>query len=1363
MIKKLALVLGVPAGIVALAGTLGGLGAQLGIPGHLLMLLWPALVALALLAAGLLVLFLFDDRNWLWPLGAGFLVQTLGVVLLATGVFDSGWQALAYTLIAMGLVLLAMGIIWLVFFLRARWLEKSMAAGFGEGDGSEEQMEEIRRRTGDTLRLLRKLAGRNAVYVVPWFLVMGRPAAGKTCAVVESGVDMPRKERTKGVGGNLTLEYLLANKMIFLDTPGKWVGDDMSDSEVELWRTLLQQLRRSRGARPLDGVVVVVPADDLLTLHEDEISDQASRIRGVLDLAYEEIGFRLPIYIVVTKSDLVDGFVDFFRHYPAKRRDEALGWSTDDPNAGRPVEKLHEGFRTVARRLETFRLEMLARGGRASRARRLFFFTENFKRLEDPLSVFVQTLFARDRYHETPIFRGFYFTSALQGEGSPLGRATAELARALGVSTTSEPERVREGETRSYFLRELWEDVVAKDRGLVARTAVHWLRRRRNTMAFALTPALLALLILVFSFFSLQCNRSVYADIRAEAPRTTASLRQDHLLNGLAGTDVLEALEATRVLRDRHDDLSRFAPFRAMFGMRRPKGLEADLFELYRREFEEGVLRPVLEEAEAYIESPRHSCTDKTSALYSLVYLRRGHRGEWNQDLRGLDEILALDEEDAARARDMMRVQFKHLRDHVGTYGTPPPQTLLLDFPLERMARTISQQCRTQIGSAIEAYATFQVECSDPGPAMIDACMARMQRIIDFRNEDLELLAQHLEGLKDDLLALTTTEIHARDALDHVNRLKIVDADNDCLTRFNREILSKMASYVPDDEAIETCRAEVGTGPLSQRRVNLMGWQSTRSDLLRDQRDELRTALKDFSVECASSLEGVTSINADALARVGDSYLRRKCLGTQRTASDEAEDLRPVAKAYELFEPPALPPPSFLDAGFDNQLTEWNTHRTYAETLPGAQRDAELATLGDKVDEYGRKYRDAWEEYLSSLRFRSVSTAAGDTSTWLRKIADNGELDEVVGRAASAAQVGDDLEAPLDRINQHLRPLRPVAQLSAMLQEYKRHLLSIADDLRKIRGDAARWREYRNDVGQGRSSNSIVAARSWVKTHAGGIAGGRVARMLQQPLEAAERDALARDFIQREWKKLREDFLRVSRKLPFAAASEAEGIASPDEIAALLRPEDGALARYVEAAGGKPAANVAGWVEKMRKLSEAFFDEAGATRGLTLIVKPEPPRFDPPEMSEDIKVAAIAVKLALSGELRWNPAENLDAQRAVVELLGDDMSVNARAGAAIAEEKGFLGRTFSEDYRDAEQTVAESVDQRWAAIELISRGMSEGQPASPVLDVSYAIEDFEYKRRRTGTVHLEFTIKSDVLPPLLEAYRNGIPNPPQGG
>jgi type VI secretion system protein ImpL len=72
-------------------------------------------------------------------------------------------------------------------------------------------------------------SGKAALYALPWYMIIGPSAAGKTTAIQNSGLEFPfGKEGFSGVGGTRNCDWFFSNKAIFLDTAGRYVteGED---------------------------------------------------------------------------------------------------------------------------------------------------------------------------------------------------------------------------------------------------------------------------------------------------------------------------------------------------------------------------------------------------------------------------------------------------------------------------------------------------------------------------------------------------------------------------------------------------------------------------------------------------------------------------------------------------------------------------------------------------------------------------------------------------------------------------------------------------------------------------------------------------------------------------------------------------------------------------------------------------------------------------------------------------------------------------------------------------------------------------------------------------------------------------------
>jgi type VI secretion system protein ImpL len=179
----------------------------------------------------------------------------------------------------------------------------------------------------------------------------------------------------------------------------------------------------------------------------------------------------IPLYILVTRCDLIDGFVEFVAHLPEYVRTQVFGWmhAARSPRGRRqysPGVTLPEAYRSamLTRRLDQLRLFLLSETLRTGISRQqLFCFPEEFRALERRLCVFLEALCSLEVPLDPPFVRSLFFCSAQQG-----GMPFSALRDNLGFKT---PVRPVEESTASYFLHDLLTVILPRDRHLTRRAS----------------------------------------------------------------------------------------------------------------------------------------------------------------------------------------------------------------------------------------------------------------------------------------------------------------------------------------------------------------------------------------------------------------------------------------------------------------------------------------------------------------------------------------------------------------------------------------------------------------------------------------------------------------------------------------------------------------------------------------------------------------------------------------------------------------------------------------------------------------------------------------------------------------------------
>ncbi len=367
------------------------------------------------------------------------------------------------------------------------------------------------------------LSGRPYVDQLPWYIIIGAPGAGKTTALVNSGLDFPLATTlgqavVQGVGGTRNCDWWFTSEAVLIDTAGRYTTHD-SDRAADraAWFGFLALLARYRPRRPINGVLLTISVSDLLNASPARRLAHAGELRERIEELHARLGITFPVYILVTKVDLLAGFMEFFADFDKDERAQVWGvtfpYQADSTRDG-PQLRMASDFAALEKRLNDCLIDQLH--GESDRQRRaaIYTFPQQWRVLRQALFEFTQTMVSGLRAELRPCVRGVYFTSATQ-EGTPMDRALGGLVRALGLPGRVLPAARPSGKT--FFMTRLLRDVVFAESGL-AGTNLRWRRRR------AVLEAGLAGLALITMAAASALSWRAYADNRDTIGRFSAGL-----------------------------------------------------------------------------------------------------------------------------------------------------------------------------------------------------------------------------------------------------------------------------------------------------------------------------------------------------------------------------------------------------------------------------------------------------------------------------------------------------------------------------------------------------------------------------------------------------------------------------------------------------------------------------------------------------------------------------------------------------------------------------------------------------------------------------------------------------------------------
>jgi type VI secretion system protein ImpL len=574
--------------------------------------------------------FLFDAR----------VLGVIGLAALAAFLFlgaEALKLGLVWAAVALGAGLLVWGCVWGVRKWRARRAAKALEQGIDQQAATaadaapaakRAEISLLRGRLTEAVKTIKKSklgerTGSAALYELPWYLVIGNPAAGKSTAIVQSGLNFPFADDVgqivQGIGGTRNCDWFFTSDGILLDTAGRY---SVHEEDRKEWLGFLGLLKRYRPKAPINGIIIAASVAELANSRPEQAITLAKNLRQRVQELTENLEVFAPVYVLFTKADLVAGFAEFFADSEPAERNRVWGATLPyerrvahtrgaSASGSQPAFKDDKRRAGSAGRIDLLglfdqRFDELADGLKEMSVARMgiqrgqalppgvLTFPLEFAGLKPALRSFVATLFEDNAFQFQPVFRGFYFTSAVQ-EASSASRASERISQQFALSASPGERAAPVAQpAQGFFLRELFAKVIFADRELVRQHASRQKLRTRN-VAFGIGVTVLAVALGGWSWSWLG-NRQLAGSVMADLDKAT-KLQADR-------PDLASRMEALELLQDRIEQLQRWRedrPLGVSLGLYQGEQLERRLREEYFAGIRLVMLQPVAQTIEGYL------------------------------------------------------------------------------------------------------------------------------------------------------------------------------------------------------------------------------------------------------------------------------------------------------------------------------------------------------------------------------------------------------------------------------------------------------------------------------------------------------------------------------------------------------------------------------------------------------------------------------------------------------------------------------------------------------------------------------------------------------------------------------------------
>lgn len=321
---------------------------------------------------------------------------------------------------------------------------------------------------------------------LPLVMVVGEEGAGKSSFINYSGLEYPISDALGSYKNHhlstKNFSFYIAKNGVLIDTEGSYFSfenffkptntDEIPEDDMEknkdyllrkmIWGKFVKFLSKARFYKKLNGIVYIIDIMRMLNAPKEEMEQGINSLVRRVRECETQLNLKIPIYIVFTKLDLIEGMGEFLKLYNENLGQKTLGITFPTKFTFVP-EEIHKSFQELS---DSIKASIMGKNTLNSTLEGKYQSYVFFKQL-DNLFAFAQD-FLQKAYKENDknksFIRGIYFVSSYQ-ENTPNNFILASACHKFSVKAPIAQKRSNI-KKQSYFVNSLLEDVIFRDIGL---------------------------------------------------------------------------------------------------------------------------------------------------------------------------------------------------------------------------------------------------------------------------------------------------------------------------------------------------------------------------------------------------------------------------------------------------------------------------------------------------------------------------------------------------------------------------------------------------------------------------------------------------------------------------------------------------------------------------------------------------------------------------------------------------------------------------------------------------------------------------------------------------------------------------------
>ncbi|WP_045492509.1 type VI secretion system membrane subunit TssM [Vibrio hyugaensis] len=246
----------------------------------------------------------------------------------------------------------------------------------------------------------------------PIYLMIGNKGSGRRQFLFNSSAIKPM-DRTR-TAKNDFFEWYESDSAVYIKPDQRLVFQEVSSSDASLWNTFINEVILHRPRKPFAGCLFFIDFEFLIVSEPEQKDYTMTALLQRMTSISEKTSSALPVYLMMSKLDKLDGFKEYVHFSSLKTRVEFLSIPLKEAK-GVITEYYKDGYRNLVKVLESNALDSSANSTEIDEKQAILSFPKQFELAQSEVSYILERLCESNSGVYALDIREIFFCSSLQG------------------------------------------------------------------------------------------------------------------------------------------------------------------------------------------------------------------------------------------------------------------------------------------------------------------------------------------------------------------------------------------------------------------------------------------------------------------------------------------------------------------------------------------------------------------------------------------------------------------------------------------------------------------------------------------------------------------------------------------------------------------------------------------------------------------------------------------------------------------------------------------------------------------------------------------------------------------------------------